>query len=479
MYRVYLDWNVISNLKRTDNEKFCQLKSLISSNRDRLSIPFTTAHIDDLRKSIKPGISHDLLLKDLDLLSEISNNQFINWTENITKPTIGHPNRFYYENIESWTNPELNDISNIFETLISSLNEIGLESFGSTFKSTLQEVSFPDDIGVNKALNIHEEYDNLWDYLNVFAKTMSEMLNKREKYIGVRANIQNNSLKISTDSTEWEAENVIDNIDEILKSFGVQQTFLELNEFVVKQIKKDKSTIYDEFTSLYLMLDMLGYKSDKLKKSSNNMLNIINDGLHSFYGAHCDYLITDDKNLVKKSIAIYSKYRLKTRVLSTDEFVNSFSDLFPEKYKHISKLISDFNILLSQENFVENVVAENGVVSEVFKFEQLVLDYFNYATRTYYSEFETTEIIFAREYQNYSQFLFYNELDNLIRYILYVCEFENVNFKEVEIRNLIFEENKVVLIYDSAVLRIALMRDDYKIKLVFSFNNKAINESQE
>ena len=125
MYRVYLDWNVISNLKRVDVEKFGQLRLKIKENQDRLLIPFTTAHIDDLKKSLKPGMSDDLLLKDFDLLSDISNNEFINWTKNNnTEPFIGEPNAFYYENKDSWINQNSVDISNVFTSLTSIFNDI-------------------------------------------------------------------------------------------------------------------------------------------------------------------------------------------------------------------------------------------------------------------------------------------------------------------------------------------------------------------
>ena len=401
MYRVYLDWNVISNLKRIDVEKFCQLRLLIAENKDSLLIPFTTAHIDDLKKSLKPGMSDELLLKDLDLLSEISNNEFINWTkDNNTEPFIGKPNTFYYENKDSWINQNSVDISNVFTSLTSTFNDIGLNSIGKTFENMLKSMPLGDSFSkneINKTFSITSDYNNMWEFLNVLAEMMNGMLNKKEDYLKLRDNVQNNGLfDIVKNSANWEDDKVFDNIDEILKSIGVQQTTIELSDIVVKELKKNKATIYDKFTTLYLYLDIIGYKSDKLSKPMNTMTNITNDGLHSFYGAHCEYIITDDKNLARKSKAIYHKLELPTKVLSTSEFVESFNEIIPHKYKDYSDFISDLINIISPENLIEENDYENGSKASIFKIPHLAFDFFNIAIQTYYPEYNTTEFVFRR-----------------------------------------------------------------------------------
>jgi len=484
MYRVYLDWNVISNLKRIDVEKFSQLRLIITENQDRLIMPFTTAHIDDLKKSLKPGMSDDLLLKDLDLLSEVSKNEFINWTKsNITEPFIGEPNAFYYENKESWINQNSVDISNIFTSLTSSFNDIGLNSFGETFINTLKSLplgdSFPKN-GINKAFNITSDYNNMWEFLNVFAEVMNGMLNKKEDYLKLRVNAQNNELfDVSKNSANWEDEKVFDNIDEILKSLGVQQTTMELSDFVVKQLKKDKATIYDEFTTLYLCLDIIGYKSDKLSKPMNTMTNITNDGLHSFYGAHCEYLVTDDKNLTRKSKAIYHKLEMPTKVLSTSEFVESFNEIVPQKYNHLSDFISDLVYILKPENFIEENDFDNGLKANIFKIPHLAFDFFNFAIQTYYPDYNTTEIVFRRTFKNYSRFIFHREVDTLIAYVLSVCGYEITDAIKAEVRNTVIKEDGMILVIDNDFYKIALANDDYKIKLVLMINHEKADKQIE
>jgi hypothetical protein len=477
MYRVYLDWNVISNLKRIDVEKFSQLRLLIAENQDRLLIPFTTAHIEDLKKSLKPGMSDDLLLKDLDLLSEISKNEFINWTKNNnTEPFIGEPNAFYYENKEEWINQDSNDISNIFTSLTSTFIDTELNSFGETFINTLKSLSLGDFFPkneINKTFNITSDYNNMWEYLNVFAEVMNGMLNKKEDYLKLRDNTQNNGLLgISKNSANWEDEKVFDNIDEILKSLGIHQTTMELSDFAVKQFKKDKATIYDGFTTLYLCLDLIGYKSDKLSKPMNTMTNITNDGLHSFYGAHCEYIVTDDKNLARKSKAIYHKLEIPTKVLSTSEFVESFNEIVPRKYNHLSDFISDLVYILSPANFIEENDFDNGLKANIFKIPYLAFDFFNFAIQTYYPDYNTTEIVFRRAFKNYSRFIFHREVDSLIAYVLTVCGYEITDAITTYVRNTVIKEDGIFLLIDADFYKIAIANDDYKIKLVLMIDHE-------
>jgi hypothetical protein len=189
-------------------------------------------------------------------------------------------------------------------------------------------------------------------------------------------------------------------------------------------------------------------------------------------------LITDDKFFADKSKAIYSKLNIKTKVFNTDEFISSFHDLFPKRYNHITDFISDLSILLSPQNFVEENHFDNGITSKVYRLQHLALDFFNYITSTFYEEFDITEIVFGREFQNYSRFIFYNEIDSLIKYILYLCDFNDDDSTVLNVRDSIYDKDEVVLILNTTLMKIALAKDDYKIKLVLSINNKAINENE-
>jgi hypothetical protein len=52
---------------------------------------------------------------------------------------------------------------------------------------------------------------------------------------------------------------------------------------------------------------------------------MIDDALHTFYGAHCDFFITNDDKCQYKAQKTYERLGLNTEVLIASEFVNKFS----------------------------------------------------------------------------------------------------------------------------------------------------------
>ena len=64
MIRIYLDWGVVSYLKK---DEYAELKDLFLSNKDRLFFVYSPAHLEDLMKSKdEPQFDDDIkLLSDL------------------------------------------------------------------------------------------------------------------------------------------------------------------------------------------------------------------------------------------------------------------------------------------------------------------------------------------------------------------------------------------------------------------------------
>lgn len=48
MRRIYLDWGVVSYLKK---DEYAELRDLFLSNKDRLFFVYSSAHLEDLMKS--------------------------------------------------------------------------------------------------------------------------------------------------------------------------------------------------------------------------------------------------------------------------------------------------------------------------------------------------------------------------------------------------------------------------------------------
>src|SRR5690625_5799281 len=101
-------------------------------------------------------------------------------------------------------------------------------------------------------------------------------------------------------------------------------TYLEYMDTIVKQ-NYDSVIQYEYYTIAYLMLDMIGYKVDKLPKPMDNMQNIQADSEHSFYGAYCDYFVAMDKKLRIKSKVLYNEFNIPTIIIETKELISELS----------------------------------------------------------------------------------------------------------------------------------------------------------
>lgn len=105
MIRIYLDWNVISNLKRPENK---ELKNFIDKYKDFFLFPYSPAHFKDLMKSFSPDNVH--FEKDLETLEYLSGKHLIMWGDNGTEPLFGTPQEYFEGEKDKEDNLQLFDI---------------------------------------------------------------------------------------------------------------------------------------------------------------------------------------------------------------------------------------------------------------------------------------------------------------------------------------------------------------------------------
>lgn len=60
--------------------------------------------------------------------------------------------------------------------------------------------------------------------------------------------------------------------------------------------------------------DLKGYKSD------GNFNNMFDDSLHTFYGAHCNFFVTNDDRCKYKAEKTYERLQIKTIVIKASEY---------------------------------------------------------------------------------------------------------------------------------------------------------------
>lgn len=166
----------------------------------------------------------------------------------------------------------------------------------------------------------------MWDLMKELGPFTQNLLRNGKYYKDFRENIGEKGFKLGAHAGNWNEEDVIKNIDNFFRIHNINMPFLEYVETALKN-KKEPYTYYEFYTTAYLMLDMIGYKSDKLPKPTDNMQNIQTDAEHSFYGAHCDYFIALDKKLRIKSKVLYNEFNISTKILTPDEFLNEIKEV--------------------------------------------------------------------------------------------------------------------------------------------------------
>lgn len=453
MIRIYLDWNIISNLKKPE---FLEIKNFIDKNKKHLLFPYSPAHFTDLMKSYNPDNEH--FNTDLETLEYVSGKHHIRWEESTTKPLFGEP-KVFFEHVKD--NEDITDLLDV-EKIFNDLDNFGIGKIGTLMKSIFQ--LGPSGISIteeNKDL-LNKIFPNLkpdsttWDLMKDMGVFSQKLVKDREYFKDYRSTMSEKGFKLESNSGNWNYDEVIRNIDDFLLQLNTKMTFLEFVKTSLKY-KKEPITNYDIFTTAYLMLDLIGYKQDKLPKLTDNMQNIQADGEHSFYGAHCDYLVTIDKKLITKSKVLYNEFHISTKILNPSELIEELKNTLDPLAKDINILQEAIDFCES-ESLVESYSSDtnNGVEIRAFKLPRFYFNFFNYIILTYYPEQENTVLTFRKVCNNMSNFFYFTEVETLIDSICEYFGYEDKNELAIKKNEFVHEDKKTVFewVFKGGVIRL-------------------------
>lgn len=121
--------------------------------------------------------------------------------------------------------------------------------------------------------------------------------------------------KLDFDSTIFNnvsLELVLEMIDERVK----QKLNIDLKTYLKAMDAFGGKPLYH---TLFNLIDSANYWGDK-KTSHSNIVRLY-DAAHAYFAQVCDVLVTNDKRMRAKTKAVYTFLGVKTRVLSTDEYL--------------------------------------------------------------------------------------------------------------------------------------------------------------
>lgn len=408
MIRVYFDWNVYSSLRNSKTETFSIIRKCLKDNCSSILLVYSPAHLQDLRRSyFNSEKGKTETEKDLDFLSEFTENHCLCYDlkEKTVSPYIKNP-REYFEEIfldDQLENPF--DFENVFD------KDDPLGTLWNSYWKLLD--SLPSGIDFEELDKIPNEYQSIIDifkttkYKNTFGSLMKDtmdLLQHPKEFEKIFKNIRtvtNKDLKINPDTSKW--GDPFNYIDRVLQQNNIQKSFFDLTTEIIKNSNK-KSGRFDYFLNYYIQLDMFGFNKDE------KVPNLLDDANHSFYGAHTDIFVTDDKNTNRKSKALYKQLNISTEVIYSDEF---FTEIRKRKrYSEGIKLYDQVEHIIEESPLLLDTTDDESNPSKVFQVEPWFLDFFNRLQISNYVE--SNALIFYKKQGNYSNFMFWTEIKEVV-----------------------------------------------------------------
>ncbi len=445
MIRIYLDWNVFSNLKK---DEFLNFKQKILSHKTKLLFPYSPAHFHDLMKSFSP--ENKMFWNDLNTLDEISEKHLLRWEKKRTMCLFCKPSQYFKDIKDNHNEPIEYDINSLFDQLDEFGKELGLGKYGKMLKTLFKNQIVPIEINnenrevLNQMFPNLKSNSNMLEFFSDIGLFSENFIGSRPFYKEFRKTLNEKGFKIEANSGNWNEKEVVENINEYLNSFETNLTFIDYVQTAFKY--REPTTRFEFFKTAYLFLDIIGFKSDKLKKPTDTAKNIVVDSEHAFYGAHCDYFVVNDKNLRIKSKVLYSEFKIPTKILSFEEFREVLDDMIHLPPNSTDEIVENAFQYIDFNKVVEKYEKSEEFESEMIAIELPILyfNFFNYVIHQKYEKDKVVGLTYRRVFKNYSDFVYFTELENLFQRIDNLVQFD---------RDENFEENKQEFIFGQKEVR--------------------------
>jgi hypothetical protein len=147
--------------------------------------------------------------------------------------------------------------------------------------------------------------DSATNAMKSFVNLIPEFIKKK-----IRAKLNIDSTRINN----IKPSEIIDHLNTKLPELGTDMTFMEMIEKSIQMNPQGKDFgLHNRIGGIFEFLDMLGYWKDSYTEKSN--FARLMDARHTFFGAHCDYFISNDKRTRYKARIVYEYYKIKTIVV--------------------------------------------------------------------------------------------------------------------------------------------------------------------
>lgn len=472
MLRVYLDWDVISKLKL---EQFKPQLEFLKEQKDRVLVPFTPTHFSDLMKSYSATNPH--FDGDLDMLGVVCGRHFMQWKDYQIEQLLSEP-RDYFNHVKNqrplnWE--ELLDMDKLLHEMDNATLAMGLPRLGTLMKVLMQSqpvglVVERDGSGVmNQLFPGLQPTSTLWDIMKGIAPLAKGMLDGPDKWKDLRGSIKASGFSVATIAGDSSTEEAAVRLDAFLRSKQLGMSFIQYVESTFKHDKKPPDD-YEFFTRAYLMLDLIGYRSDRLPKPTNSMMNIWQDAEHAFYGAHCDYLVAFDKKLRGKAALLYHLLNIPTEVILPTDLLKNLSLRFHIAPNDFAAIVEDAVSQARAGQIVEEPTPSDNLDTEAFGIK-LPLLYLNFFTHVIFQEYEGKGIVltFRKVFKNYSRFVYYTESETVLDTIIALLGLDDMTAYPDKKREFVYGDKAPMFLWQfpGGLIKLEREEDTHRPSLTF------------
>jgi len=414
MLRIYLDWNVIIQLK-AQAARLSDFNDFIRHNFNRLCIPYSHAHLKDMSSGSEEF--PQFLTSELEFLAELSHNNYMiyDYTSGKVEPFLVQPSKAF----EGFNENNLDSMS--IDAVLEHLDSESDMKFGKMIRCFISLLPNPHymqklpscESGIfTEMANSITSSPSYYHLLKAVTEYNSQVYKDPVKYKSMRSEtrkgLQIKPHQLSTsdqpmEKIESELRRISGNSD-----VGIM-TALETLKIDYPEFR----TWLTDFFAIYLTLDYMGYHSDKINEK-NKPDNLITDIMHTFYGAHCDYYISCDKKAVAKASQVYKELKISTKATSPELFLEEVARMDFE-HPTIQDLVDKVSLTLrSNECFLSEIssVELPDARGYVFKPVNAIFSYFNFLQYIQFNDHFEVHLLHVNK--NCSRFIFYYEIERIV-----------------------------------------------------------------
>ncbi len=307
MKKIYLDWNIINHL-----EENSELYDYIRQYQSHFVFVYSPAHFSDLMKSYKESGGNTYFEKDLKRLESICETHLMYYSDKKMSICNCPPTEFlekegkYYPTIKDVFSPDY---------FKKALHVNGVDLY-NLFSNGLKSIS----LGKTIELPFIGGFSNGLELLNC-ALSFFEKILMDKVYVKNFRTITSNNLtdKEITKINGCAPDKIIETINAYLFEHGCEDDFTKLVKKALLENSQDDEKLI--FESLYVGLDFMRFHSDQ-----RDLMNILTDADHAYYGSFCDVIVTEDAKMRLKADAVFSNLNISTRIICEKDFLQFLKD---------------------------------------------------------------------------------------------------------------------------------------------------------